>query len=308
MTPTLADIGEDGMLKRFAAFLPAGGSLRVGPGDDCAVVRVEDTAHDLLLKTDCVVEGVHFEPSTPPEKVGRKALARALSDIAAMGGQADHALVTLVLPAATAVAWVDAFYAGLDALATTTGTRVAGGELARMPAAGPAVASIALAGRVPAGRAVLRSGGRAGDVLAVTGWLGGSLASGHHLDFEPRLAQGQLLAHTGLVHAMMDLSDGLARDLPRLARRSGCGFTVDEPALPCRAGFTTANALGDGEDYELLLAVAPGDWDRLAAAWRVAFPALPLVRIGRLTAVGAGHALPPSGWDHFAGAQASQRP
>ena len=266
MTPTLADIGEDGMLKRFAAFLPAGGSLRVGPGDDCAVVRVEDTAHDLLLKTDCVVEGVHFEPSTPPEKVGRKALARALSDIAAMGGQADHALVTLVLPAATAVAWVDAFYAGLDALATTTGTRVAGGELARMP------------------------------------------AGGHHLDFEPRLAQGQLLAHTGLVHAMMDLSDGLARDLPRLARRSGCGFTVDEPALPCRAGFTTANALGDGEDYELLLAVAPGDWDRLAAAWRVAFPALPLVRIGRLTAVGAGHALPPSGWDHFAGAQASQRP
>ena len=90
------------MLKRFAAFLPAGGSLLVGPGDDCAVVRVEDTAHDLLLKTDCVVEGVHFEPSTPPEKVGRKALARALSDIAAMGGQADHALVTLVLPAATA--------------------------------------------------------------------------------------------------------------------------------------------------------------------------------------------------------------
>lgn len=133
--------------------------MLVGAGDDCAVVRVSGSTHDLLLKTDCMVEGVHYEPSTPPAKVGRKALARALSDIAAMGGQPEHALVTLVLPAATEVAWIDAFYDGLRHLASACGTRVAGGELARMPTGGTAVASIALTGRVPAGRALLRSGG-----------------------------------------------------------------------------------------------------------------------------------------------------
>ena len=299
MGPTLADVGEDGLLERFAALLPAGGSLLVGPGDDCAVVRIEGSARDLLLKTDCVVEGVHYPTETPPEKVGRKALARALSDIAAMGGVPDHALVTLVVPVSTPVSWIDGFYDGLDELARAVGVRVAGGELARMPVGGAAVASVSLTGWVERDKALLRSGGRPGDVVAVTGWLGGSFPSGHHLDFTPRLEEGQWLSQTGLVHAAMDLSDGLARDLPRLARRSECGFLLDGGDLPCRSGFTRTQALSDGEDYELLVAVAETDWSRLSGLWSGRFPGLPLTRVAVLTEPLLSQPDIPGGWDHF---------
>ena len=299
MGPTLADVGEDGLLERFAALLPAGGSLLVGPGDDCAVARVEGSDRDLLLKTDCVVEGVHYLPETPPEKVGRKALARALSDLAAMGGIPEHALVTLVLPSSTTAAWIDGFYDGLVELARVAGLRVAGGELARMPAGGAAVASVSLTGWVVKDKALLRSGGRPGHVVAVTGCLGGSFPSGHHLDFMPRLEQGQWLSQTGLVHAAMDLSDGLARDLPRLARRSGCGYALNQADLPCRPGFTPDQALSDGEDYELLLALPEPDWERLHGLWRDRFPDVGLTRIGSLTEARHGHEETTGGWDHF---------
>jgi thiamine-monophosphate kinase len=297
---TLAELGEDALLRHLAGRLPPGGCLRVGPGDDCAVVGLPGGGFDLLLKTDCVVEGVHFEPGTAAPRVGRKALARVLSDIAAMGGEPGEVLVTLVLPPALPAAWVDGFYDGLLGLAGAHGVRVAGGELAAMPGTGPVVVNVAATGRVAAGQAVLRGGGRPGDLLAVTGLLGNSFASGWHLDFIPRLEAGRWLAGRPGLHAMMDLSDGLARDLPRLAAASGCGFTLEPARLPLRAGATREGAQGDGEDYELLLAVAPDAWPALAAAWPAAFPGLPLTRIGALAPPSPGPPPPAAaGWDAF---------
>ena len=282
MNPELSEIGEDALLEHFRQTLPSGGSLLVGPGDDCAVIAMPGSDVDLLLKTDALVEGVHYERGEAPERVGHKAAARVFSDIAAMGGRPAHLLVTLVLPASTRKDWLDGFYRGMNALAGSHGCRVAGGELAGLPGgAGAAVISVAATGHVAKGMAVLRSGGRPGDVLAVTGQLGGSLASGHHLDFLPRLAEGQWLAASGRVHAMMDLSDGLARDLPRLAKASGCGFQLEPDAIPRRDGCGFEAAVGDGEDYELLIAVENGAWPGLADAWKARFPDVPLTAIGR---------------------------
>jgi thiamine-monophosphate kinase len=300
MPPLLSDVGEDVLLGRFRRALRPGGSLVVGPGDDCAVVAGASGAGDLLLKTDAMAAGIHFLPEECPRRVGHKALARVLSDIAAMGGMPEHLLVTLALPARTSVAWLDGFYDGLLALAGNHGCRVAGGELTGLPDGADAVISIAATGRVAEGRAILRSGGKPGDILAVTGVLGGSLASGHHLDFQPRLAEGQWLAASGTVHAMMDLSDGLARDLPRMAESSGCGFALEEECLPLRAGCTVDQAMGDGEDYELLLAVAPAHWPALAARWREHFPGVPLTAIGHMVESGGGDSpVPGAGWEHF---------
>jgi thiamine-monophosphate kinase len=298
MTRTLADIGENALLEYFAAMFPPAGALFVGPGDDCAVTSGH--ADDVLLKTDALVEGVHFLAGESARRVGHKAVARVFSDIAAMGGTPMHLLVTLALPASTTVDWLEGFYHGARSLCDTHLCRIAGGELSGMPHTAPMVISIAATGRIARGQAVLRSGGQDGDVLAVTGRLGGSFASGHHLDFLPRLAEGQWLARHHGVHAMMDLSDGLAKDLPRLARASGCAFRLDAAALPCRPGCSAREAIGDGEDYELLVAIHPSAWREIQSSWKQDFPTVPLTAIGNLiTSPLAAPADLAGGWDHF---------
>lgn len=298
MNTLLSDVGEDALLDYFARTLPAGGALRVGPGDDCAVVAGH--RDDVLLKTDALVEGVHYLSGENPRRVGHKAIARVFSDIAAMGGTPTHLLITLALPSHTTLAWVEEFYEGARALASSHLCRIAGGELTSLPGKSAAVISVCATGRVAAGQATLRKGGRPGDVLAVTGWLGGSFASGHHLDFAPRLPEGQWLARRVAVHGMMDLSDGLAKDLPRFARASGCSFRLDAGHLPIRKGSTASGAIGDGEDYELLAAIDATSWEPLRKAWRLAFPKTPLTAIGELL---DGSASQPTGlaggWDHF---------
>lgn len=130
---------------------------------------------------------------------------------------------------------------------------------------------MALTGEVEEGKAVLRSTARAGDLIAVTGTLGGSFPTGHHLSFMPRVREGGILAASGVATSMMDLSDGLGTDLPRLAAASGLGFRIHEELLPVRPGFTTAQAVGDGEDYELLVTFRPGDRERGGTTGRGAF-------------------------------------
>ena len=283
-------LGEEAVLHRLLSHLPAAhADLLLGPGDDCAIAR-RDAEWDTLLKTDALVEGVHFTPDTPPQLIGRKALARAVSDIAAMGGLPEHALITLMVHPARPVELLEGIYSGLAALAAEFGISLAGGETTSLPQDGLAL-SITLIGKVERGCAVLRSGGQPGDVLLVSGALGGSFESGRHLSFTPRVEQARALLRLGLrPHAMMDLSDGLAADLPRLAHASRCGFELHETALPCHPGCTTQQALCDGEDYELLLAMPPA----LAAQLP---PQLGFTAIGRLT-VGAA---PPvsGGWQHF---------
>ena len=189
-------------------------------------------------------------------------------------------------------------YAGIALAAREFGVDVVGGETSRSP--GPCFISVCLTGTVPkTGRAAVRSGGREGDILLVTGQLGGSFASGRHLTFRPRLAEGRWLVKHFPVHAMMDLSDGLGADLPRMARASSVGFAIDEAALPCSPGCAASQALNDGEDYELLFALAPRAVTDLARRWYRRFPLVPLTAIGRLTA-DDGTAGTRGGFDHFA--------
>jgi thiamine-monophosphate kinase len=291
----VVDIGEDALVRRLILAAPLGAEVLAGPGDDCAVVQAVGAGEVQLLKTDAVVEGVHFEAASPARLVGRKALARVLSDIAAMAGTPRHALVTLVLPPETPVAWVDGVYAGLYALARAHGVSVVGGETTRGL---QRVISVTLTGTVGEASWISRGGAQVGDEVWVTGRLGGSI-KGRHFRFEPRLAEGRWLAVHFPIHAMMDLSDGLGKDLPRMAQAAGLGVEVAMAALPRQRGCTVEQAWGDGEDYELLFALPAAEGERLARAWGQRFPKLPLTRIARLTAGGSGGGLPEGGWDPF---------
>lgn len=292
---TLADVGEDALIRRLVKDLPLDADVIAGPGDDCAVVRAPRHGRHLLLKTDTVVEGVHFTQQTPPRLIGRKAMARVVSDFAAMAATPRHALITLIAPPSTALHRVEQMYAGLRAEAARHGVNIVGGETSRGPML---IVTVSLTGEAAAAKWVPRQAARAGDLLFVTGRLGGSLR-GRHLRFEPRLAEARWLAENLPVHAMMDLSDGLAKDLPRLAAGAGLGFQVQMSRLPRTLGCTVEQAWGDGEDYELLLAVSPKIKPAALAAWATAFPRLRLTCIGHLTAEPIQQGAP-GGWDHFA--------
>jgi thiamine-monophosphate kinase len=295
---TLADLGEVELVTRLTRRLTLGAEVRHGAGDDCAVIGGPNARRWQLLKTDAVVENVHFLPAEDPRRIGWKALCRAISDIAAMGGLPSHALITLGAPASTPVARIDALYAGLSRAARRFGVSIVGGETTRSP--GPIFLTVALTGWVERTRCTLRSGGSPGDALYVTGRLGGSL-SGRHLDFIPRVAEARWLVTHFKPSAMMDLSDGLGADLPRLAAASHCGFDLLPDQLPRAPGCSAEQALSDGEDYELLLAVDPGKALPMERAWKRSFPRLPLTRIGELRAKTKPSKLKlPRGHDHFA--------
>ena len=289
----LNEIGEDAVVEKITSELQFDDRVEIGPGDDCALVRFGD--HLQLLKADCVIEGIHFLSEAPAHAVGWKALCRAISDIAAMGGSPLDAVITVAVSPDRDIAWLTDLYAGLKQAATKYGVNLVGGETARSP--GPAFISVALTGKVERERLVTRSGGKPGDRLYVTGRLGGSL-QGKHLSFEPRLAESGWLTQNFKLHAMMDLSDGLASDLPRLAKASGAGFEVDFCALPKNKDCSEEQALTDGEDYELLFAVSHDDGPKLEQGWRKAFPDLPITCIGRLTEP-KGEMLSGRGYDHF---------
>jgi thiamine-monophosphate kinase len=272
--------------------------VTAGIGDDCAAVPGPRRGQLLLLKTDCVVERRHFLPADPPAAVGWKAACRAVSDIAACGGQPVHALVTCVVRSAQTGRWLEELYRGLENAGRTFGFHIVGGEMASTR--GPAMVNVAMFGQVVRRRFIARCGGQPGDLLFVTGRLGGSRKSGWHLRFRPRLAEAQWLAEKFRPRAMMDLSDGLAADLPRLAAAGVTGFVVDPSSVPRRRGVSLQSALGEGEDFELLFALAPRDAGRLAKAWPKRFPRLPLTCIGTLACHGTAEGLGSArGFDHF---------
>lgn len=281
----LADVGERALIRRLIAGLPIRDNILVGPGDDCAVVHGAGADEDWLLTSDPVIEGIHFLPDAPPAAIGHKAIGRVLSDIAAMGGEARWALVNLVAPETAALARVEGIYQGLRALAARHGMAVVGGDVARGPRLELHVFGV---GAAPRGTAVTRAGGRPGDVLVVTGALGGSRL-GRHLTFEPRLAEGRRLR--GVARAMIDLSDGLATDLRHVLAASGVGALIEAEALPLSADAESLrddhdagwHALHDGEDFELLAALPPDAADRLLDGWPRDGSLAPLTRIGRLT-------------------------
>jgi thiamine-monophosphate kinase len=286
-------VTESELIAHLKPLLPTNDFVVTGAGDDCAVLELGAPDTQTLFKTDAVVEGIHFTADTEPERVGRKALARCLSDIAAMGGTPTAAVVTLGLPRGFDPERVKALYRGLNRLAAQYQVAVVGGETTTNP--GGWLVNVALLGTVPRGRARLRSGAKVGEALFVTGDLGGSLA-GKHLDFEPRLAEGRWLLEFAGVSSVMDLSDGLASDLPKLLAASGVpGAELRKSAVPvsraAREHARTSDlakppfvaAVTDGEDFELMFTVQSNRAVAMLDEWKEQFPGVRLSCIGKLT-------------------------
>jgi thiamine-monophosphate kinase len=292
-------------------------------GDDAALWRA-GRRQEAILTCDWFLEGTHFlRDKHPPDAIGWKSLARAASDIAAMGGTPRCFVLSLALPADCTGKWIRSFLRGLRRASRALACQLAGGDTTHR---NQILINTTVIGEVPAGHAVLRSGARAGDLLYVSGKLGEAelglreLRRQHgfrkassnsflrkHLYPEPRIALGQWLAKNRLATAMMDLSDGLSSDLPRLCSESGVGARIKASSLPCAtrsdAKDATNLALNGGDDYELLFAVRPRNAGKIGRGFR----GLPLTRIGEITREnkvlveqdGRSYPLIPAGWDPF---------
>ncbi len=245
-----------------SADLIIGGSnqLIVGPGDDCAVYQSPNG--DLtLLTVDQLVEGRHFESGTELDLIARKAIARSVSDIAAMGGIPSWSLATGVLP--NDYPHANDLFDAMHKWAQHWNCPIIGGDIASHSSSDhPLTLTVTVGGSMSDGTSpVLRSGAQPGDELHLTGQVGGSFDSGWHLLFEPRVQGGQWASSNHLqagVHAMMDLSDGLGRDADRIAKASGLIIEIDATKLPINHRCTDwRQAVSEGEDYELLMCVAP---------------------------------------------------
>lgn len=250
--------------------------LCVGVGDDCAVCELPGTGTDQVFTTDPVIEGIHFQPAENPERIGNKAAGRVLSDIAAMGAHPQWLLVNVVAPPEQDFQTLEKIYVGMTALCERFGATIIGGDLAQGPCLELHVFGT---GVLPSGTALLRSGARPGDFIFVTGPLGCSI-EGRHLDFTPRVEEGIFLRETGLVNAMMDISDGLATDLRHILKQSGVGALLEAERIP-KAG-TLEQALHDGEDFELLFTTSPEDAEDLRVKWLEKY-GIELPMIGKTT-------------------------
>ncbi|HEY5622108.1 MAG TPA: thiamine-phosphate kinase [Pontiella sp.] len=273
---TLGDLGEHEAIRRLTALLGEHPDVATGPGDDCAVVRIPSASVDQVITTDPLVEGIHFLSNEIPERIGNKAAGRVLSDLAAMGARPMWLLVNIVAPSDQDAVYLERIYAGMNALCSRFGAAIIGGDLAQGPQLELHVFGI---GQLPVGTALLRSGARPGDRVFVTGPLGGSL-SGRHLDFVPRVEEGLFLRESGLVHALIDLSDGMATDLRHVLDQSGVGAVLEVDSIP-KTG-TLDGALYDGEDFELLGTVSSDNAEELCVQWEKRF-GLSLALIGTVT-------------------------
>lgn len=256
--------------------------IELGIGDDCAIYRPR-AGEDLLFTADQMIEDVHFRGDQPPSSIGERALARSLSDIAAMGGEPRFCLVSLAVPSERAEKWIEAFYRGLLKLAGKSKTALAGGDLAR---AGKIYCDVMVCGAVRRGKALRRDGARVGDAIYVSGRLGKPWDG----KIQPRLALGRSLA--GLATSCIDVSDGLSLDLHRLCLASGVAAQLDR--VPVAKGSTLDRALNGGEDYELLFTLPP---DRKAARGTSRIGTIVQGRAGAI--LFEGQPLKPLGYDHF---------
>jgi thiamine-monophosphate kinase len=327
---SVAQSGELDLLRQIRARSGdvRGAALRLGIGDDCALLRPR-RGEELAITTDLSIAGRHFRLDWhPPQSVGHRALARGLSDLAAMGARPIAAFLSLGLPRELTIprdrcpAWVESFFDGLLALAAKHKTPLAGGDLAESPIP---IADIVLIGAVPRGKALLRSTARPGHLLYVTGTLGGAAAAlaklaelqprripkwleaalNPHLYPQPRIAQGQWLVRHCVASAAIDISDGLSTDLTHLCEESGVATEVDAALLPIHPAATLGQALNGGEDYELLF-TAPAkarvprkiSGVRVTKIGRIVPPSRNRATITLLTDQGQ-QPLKPRGWQHF---------
>jgi len=315
-------------IRRMAGSSPAGRNggpsraILTGIGDDCAVLRLL-AGRDSLVTTDFTLEGIHFRRDWhPPESVGHRCLARGLSDIAAMGGEPVAVFLSLALPRDLPQSWVVRFARSLISLAAKHGATVAGGDTAESPDG--ILADIIVVGTVPKGKAILRSGAKAGDRIYVSGELGGSAAAVvrmrggrkkvkpreyvRHFYPEPRVELGRVLREKSLASAMIDTSDGLSTDLAHICEESGVGTEIDSSLIPRAYVGKPAReveldlALHGGEDYELLFTARPGKRVPRHIAG-VAITQIGVITRSRGIFVrnpkGVGYELHARGWEHF---------
>ncbi|HKI36159.1 MAG TPA: thiamine-phosphate kinase [Gemmataceae bacterium] len=305
---------DDGSRSEFAYIdwlrrqTPADPRVLLGPGDDAAALALTPGV-PCLVTTDMLLEGSCFRlAEAGPRRVGRKAMSVNLSDIAAMAGRPVAAVVSVGLPRRGGRPLAEELYRGLREVADAFDTALVGGDTNSWD--GPLVISVTLLGEATPRGPVKRGGARPGDWLLVTGPLGGSIL-GKHLDFTPRVREALALHETADLHAMIDVSDGLAADVNHLCEESRCGAVLRAEAIPISDAARGMNdgrpalehALGDGEDFELVFAVAPADGERLLRAQPVA--GITLHHVGEcveaglwLEEAGQRRALPPKGYVH----------
>jgi len=258
----MKDIGEFGLIGQIKKMTPKNSRVSVGIGDDTAVIRL-NAAKDILFTTDMLIEDRHFKlRDASPFEIGWKAMAVNISDIAAMGGVPTYAVVSVGLRKNLSVRFIKDIYRGLKAAAGRFNVAIVGGDTNRSD---KIVISVALLGEVGRGRALRRSGARLGDIVFVSGFLGGSYASKKHLKFIPRIKESQFLKKYFKINAMIDLSDGLASDARRIAEESSVGVLLSEEAIPVSKGATLNQALTEGEDFELLFTLSPKEAARLTS-------------------------------------------
>lgn len=301
-------MGELQLIRRIRAGAAArNAAVQVGIGDDCAVLRVP-AGCEMVVTTDFSLEGRHFRRDWhSAQSAGHRCLARGLSDVAAMGGKPLAAFLSLALPKGFDVHWLDGFMEGFNVLAGRFGVELAGGDTSEAPGE-EILADVMVIGAVKQGKALLRSGARAGDAIYVTGSLGGSAAeleemragkagreAGPQSFPEARVEVGEALL--GIAASCMDLSDGLSSDLRRICEASGVGAEIESRALPIALGATLEEALHGGEDYELLFTARPG----VKVPRRIAETGI--TQIGSVVAADGvwldGRELKAGGWEHF---------
>jgi thiamine-monophosphate kinase len=304
---------ERDLVRWFCEQIPSHPRVLIGLGDDAAVLQITERAN-LVATSDMIMDGIDFELGRhEPERIGRKALAINLSDLAAMAAKPVAALVSLALPRTGGEALAKALYEGMLPLAEQFDCPIAGGDTNSWD--GPLVISVTALGEVPSDRRWRRSGAQPGDTILVTGSFGGSIL-GNHFDFAPRVVEALWLAENAKIHAAIDVSDGLSLDLARLCEASGCGAAIDLAGIPVSPAASELarqkndgstpldHALADGEDFELILAVPVETAKTLLSHQPIASP---LSMIGSfiaqpgLQALGQDlkfNPLPPRGYEH----------
>ena len=297
---SLNKISESGIIERIARKVTNDSSVVCGIGDDAAVLKYTKARY-LLFTSDMLVEGVDFTSRVRPQELGHKAIACSLSDIAAMGGRAKYSLVSIGMPEKNPLKFIDGFYEGALKLAKRFKANVVGGDLSFSK---KIVIDVSTVGEVKKNKLVLRSGAKPGDIIFVSGSLGGSIY-GRHLRFIPRLEEANYLVSNYRVNSMMDISDGLSLDLYRLCRASNVGAVIYENLIPVsKQAKSAGEALNMGEDFELLFTLSGQEAKRLNKNCGRTFTA-----IGEIRQAGCGiklitrdykeKLLEPKGYQHF---------
>ena len=259
MKTSLAKLGEFGLINFIKKRIDKNASVIEGIGDDTAIVSYTPNKK-LLLTTDMLIEDVHFTKDIPARVIGHKALACSISDIAAMGGVPKHALVSLGVSGRTKTQYVKEIYSGINRLARKHNVAIVGGDTVKSD---KLIINIALTGEGDLKNIIRRDGARIGDYIFVTGKLGGSLDSGRHLTFQPRVKESKYLVKYFNPTSMIDISDGLAPDLKHILDASGVGAHLIQESIPVHSGESVVNAMYDGEDFELLFTLPKAEGKKL---------------------------------------------